>query len=123
MLAGSSLTVTDFDIWMMRDWWRNLASRYKLAAAAVKPVTSSPTTPKATSTSTKVNIVVPATTTSGVKATTTSKAPVTATTAPAAGAALAVKYAQCGGEGWKGATACVVGSTCVVNNQWYSQCI
>ncbi|PVH75205.1 hypothetical protein DL98DRAFT_371901, partial [Cadophora sp. DSE1049] len=30
MLAGSSLTVTDFDIWMMRDWWRHLASRYNL---------------------------------------------------------------------------------------------
>ncbi|KAH7381923.1 hypothetical protein BKA64DRAFT_727357 [Cadophora sp. MPI-SDFR-AT-0126] len=114
MLAGSSLTITDFDIWMMRDWWRNLASRYNLAT--VKPATSSSkTTAKATSTSTKVNVVVPATT--------TSKAPAAATTAPAAGAALAAKYAQCGGEGWKGATACVAGSTCVVNNQWYSQCL
>ncbi|KAM0718003.1 hypothetical protein Q7P37_006335 [Cladosporium fusiforme] len=28
MNAGSSIEVTDFDIWMMRDWWRNLASRY-----------------------------------------------------------------------------------------------
>ena len=30
MNAGSSMEVTEFDIWMMRDWWRNLASRYKL---------------------------------------------------------------------------------------------
>lgn len=125
MLAGSSLTITDFDIWMMRDWWRNLASRYNLAAATVPAPakTSTSTSAKATSTSTKVNVVVPATTSSAKPVTTTSKAPVAATTAPASGAALAAKYAQCGGEGWKGATACVVGSTCVVNNQWYSQCI
>ncbi|KAL1585988.1 hypothetical protein WHR41_04752 [Cladosporium halotolerans] len=28
MNAGSSTEVKEFDIWMMRDWWRNLASRY-----------------------------------------------------------------------------------------------
>lgn len=30
-------------------------------------------------------------------------------------------YGQCGGKGWKGATCCEKG-TCIVNNEWYSQC-
>lgn len=30
MLAGSATQITDFDGWMMRDWWRNLKSRYGL---------------------------------------------------------------------------------------------
>ncbi|WP_439650318.1 hypothetical protein [Glycomyces amatae] len=28
MKAGSSSTITDFDVWMLRDWWRHLKSRY-----------------------------------------------------------------------------------------------
>lgn len=30
MKAGSSSTVTEFDQWMLRDWWRHLKSRYGL---------------------------------------------------------------------------------------------
>ncbi|KAL7273088.1 hypothetical protein RUND412_004075 [Rhizina undulata] len=30
MLAGSSTVITDFDGWMLRDWWRHLKSRYGL---------------------------------------------------------------------------------------------
>ncbi|KAH7112135.1 hypothetical protein B0J11DRAFT_542720 [Dendryphion nanum] len=30
MLAGSSTSITEFDAWMARDWWRNLKSRYNL---------------------------------------------------------------------------------------------
>ncbi|CAG8950547.1 hypothetical protein HYFRA_00002754 [Hymenoscyphus fraxineus] len=30
MNAGASMVITDFDIWMLRDWWRNInAARYK----------------------------------------------------------------------------------------------
>ncbi|KAF8970192.1 endoglucanase [Flammula alnicola] len=32
-------------------------------------------------------------------------------------------YGQCGGTGWSGATTCVSGSTCVVSNPYYSQCL
>ncbi|CAE6333573.1 unnamed protein product [Rhizoctonia solani] len=32
-------------------------------------------------------------------------------------------YAQCGGSGWTGGTACASGSTCVKQNDWYSQCL
>jgi hypothetical protein len=28
MNAGSSPTVTEFDVWMLRDWWRHLKGRY-----------------------------------------------------------------------------------------------
>ncbi|KAF8674667.1 Cellulase (glycosyl hydrolase family 5) [Rhizoctonia solani] len=38
-------------------------------------------------------------------------------------AAQAPAYAQCGGQGWTGATTCVSGFTCTVSNQWYSQCL
>lgn len=40
-----------------------------------------------------------------------------------AAAAQAGAYAQCGGQGWTGATTCVSGYTCTVSNQWYSQCL
>lgn len=32
-------------------------------------------------------------------------------------------YAQCGGQGWTGATTCVTGYTCTYSNQYYSQCL
>ena len=33
------------------------------------------------------------------------------------------KYGQCGGSGYTGATACVAGTTCTAQNQYYSQCL
>lgn len=44
------------------------------------------------------------------------------TTKPAT-SAVAGAWAQCGGQGWKGATGCVSGTTCVEQNEWYSQCL
>ncbi|CAK5265179.1 unnamed protein product [Mycena citricolor] len=32
-------------------------------------------------------------------------------------------YGQCGGQNWAGPFTCVAGSTCVVNNAYYSQCL
>jgi cellulase len=40
-----------------------------------------------------------------------------------AGAVTAQKFAQCGGKGYSGATACASGSTCTKQNEYYSQCI
>ena len=56
------------------------------------------------------------------KPSTTAAAPGKTTTA-VAGGATAAKYAQCGGTGWTGATACAAGSTCTVLNAYYSQCL
>ncbi|CAE6387300.1 unnamed protein product [Rhizoctonia solani] len=38
-------------------------------------------------------------------------------------AAQATGYAQCGGQGWTGATTCVSGYVCTYSNQYYSQCL
>ncbi|KAA8572356.1 hypothetical protein EYC84_002979 [Monilinia fructicola] len=35
----------------------------------------------------------------------------------------AAGYAQCGGQGWTGATTCISGYTCVYQNAYYSQCV
>jgi cellulose 1,4-beta-cellobiosidase len=37
--------------------------------------------------------------------------------------ACAGQWAQCGGNGWQGASCCASGSNCVKQNDWYSQCI
>lgn len=37
--------------------------------------------------------------------------------------ATAQKWAQCGGQGFTGATACVSGTKCTVQNAYYSQCL
>ncbi|KAJ0163980.1 Endoglucanase gh5-1 [Colletotrichum tanaceti] len=37
--------------------------------------------------------------------------------------AQAGPYMTCGGKGWTGATTCVSGYTCVVQNDYYSQCV
>jgi hypothetical protein len=42
-----------------------------------------------------------------------------ATAVTASGAA----YSQCGGQGWSGATDCVSGYSCQVQNTYYSQCV
>ncbi|KAF5374699.1 hypothetical protein D9615_009016 [Tricholomella constricta] len=54
------------------------------------------------------------TTTSGGGTTTTSSPPPSSTQ---------VKYGQCGGIGWTGPTVCASGSTCQVQNPYYSQCL
>jgi hypothetical protein len=28
MMAGSAMFITEFDAWMMRDWWRHLKPTY-----------------------------------------------------------------------------------------------
>ncbi|KIP12012.1 carbohydrate-binding module family 1 protein [Phlebiopsis gigantea 11061_1 CR5-6] len=48
----------------------------------------------------------------------TSSSPSTSSTGAAQGA-----YGQCGGNGWTGATTCVSGYSCVVQNAYYSQCV
>ncbi|KAH6897416.1 pectin lyase fold/virulence factor [Thelonectria olida] len=33
------------------------------------------------------------------------------------------QWGQCGGANWQGSTTCASGSSCVVQNEWYSQCV
>jgi len=57
--------------------------------------------------------------------TTTSKtsSSVTATSTTATGGCAAAQYAQCGGIGFSGCTACASGYTCKKTNDYYSQCL
>ncbi|ESZ89490.1 glycoside hydrolase family 61 protein [Sclerotinia borealis F-4128] len=59
------------------------------------------------------------------KATSTSLSTSTKTSsgAVATGTGVAGVYAQCGGQGWTGATVCAGGSTCIVSSVYYSQCL
>ncbi|KAL3440377.1 hypothetical protein BJX65DRAFT_290566 [Aspergillus insuetus] len=43
MLAGSATEITEFDYWMLRDWWRNLKDRYDLSetGSSTSPTESS----------------------------------------------------------------------------------
>ena len=65
----------------------------------------------------------PATPAAPAKTTLATVAQPVATPAAGSGAATAQKYAQCGGLGFTGATACVSGSTCKKQNDYYSQCL
>lgn len=58
---------------------------------------------------------------SSTLSTTTTTQPSTTTTTTSGGTQTI--YGQCGGSGWTGPTTCASGSTCNVQNQWYSQCL
>ncbi|KDN37334.1 hypothetical protein RSAG8_10222, partial [Rhizoctonia solani AG-8 WAC10335] len=53
----------------------------------------------------------------------TSAASTSTTTTTTSSTGGAAHYAQCGGIGWTGATACVSPLTCTVLNDYYSQCL
>ncbi|KAL3427842.1 glycosyl hydrolase family 61 [Phlyctema vagabunda] len=106
-----------------------------VSSSAAAPVVSSVTTKAAVAT-TKPVVVVP-TTTAATKPTSVavsvSAVPTTlatkvcsakpAASSAASGAGAIAKYGRCGGTGFTGATACVAGSTCTVQNPYYSQCL
>ncbi|KAG9035460.1 hypothetical protein FS837_001924 [Tulasnella sp. UAMH 9824] len=57
------------------------------------------------------------------RSTTNSSGSQTTTSSDPGGENCSPKYVQCGGQGWTGATCCQSGSTCKINNVWYSQCL
>jgi len=63
------------------------------------------------------------TTTTLVTSTKASTTAVATTTAPPAGGCVAAQWAQCGGQGWTGCTACASPAVCKFSNNWYSQCL
>ncbi|KAF5017672.1 hypothetical protein F66182_10387 [Fusarium sp. NRRL 66182] len=113
MLAGSAQKVTDFDGWMLRNWWYELSRNrgwqngaQSAAAAAPEPATPAP----------KPSTPAPK-----------PAAPKPATPAPKPAAdsgVTAAAYAQCGGgAGYNGPTKCASGLKCTKQNEWYSQCL
>ncbi|KAF4307318.1 putative pectin lyase a precursor protein [Botryosphaeria dothidea] len=67
----------------------------------------------------------PAATSSEAPASTSSAAAVetaASSSSSSSGSAVA-RYGQCGGQSYTGSTSCADGSTCTVQNDWYSQCL
>ncbi|KAK0720094.1 glycosyl hydrolase family 61-domain-containing protein [Lasiosphaeris hirsuta] len=87
-------------------------------ADGAAPTAATTTTAKPVTTTASVKTTLVISTTAAAVSTTK---PTTAAAPAATGTAQ--KWGQCGGNGWTGATACVSGSTCVVTNEWYSQCL
>ncbi|KAM0230036.1 hypothetical protein ACHAPO_009589 [Fusarium lateritium] len=122
MLAGSAAEVTDFDGWMLRNWWYEL-SRHRgwqsgVASSGSKAVTPAPVATKPTTTKAAAPL----------KTTTTVKKPAVATTVveakpKAESGVTAAAYAQCGGGSYTGPTKCAAGLKCTKQNEWYSQCL
>jgi rhamnogalacturonan hydrolase len=81
------------------------------SSSSPSSLVSSSTTSSA---STKVAVVVTSST-SIIISSTTSSALVTGVTLS--------KWAQCGGQNWSGSGTCASGTTCTIQNQWYSQCL
>jgi cellulase len=96
--------------------WSGAAAAGSSPATPAEAATSAAPAPVATSAAPVASSASPATT----LATVTKPAP---TPAAGSGTVTAQKYAQCGGQGYSGATACASGSTCTKQNDYYSQCI
>jgi cellulase len=86
------------------------------APAATTKAAAKPTTVAAAKPTTTKAAAAPAKTT---LATVAKPAP----TKAAGSGAAAARWAQCGGIGFTGATACVSGTTCTKQNDYYSQCL
>ncbi|KAJ9631820.1 hypothetical protein H2203_000220 [Taxawa tesnikishii (nom. ined.)] len=98
------------------------AAAAPVSSTAPKPATSvvaKPVTSAAAPATTAVNSK-PTTLVTIVKTTTAAAAPAPT---PATGSATAARWGQCGGNGWTGPTTCASGSTCQVQNPYYSQCL
>ncbi|KAL0936823.1 cellulose-binding family II [Colletotrichum truncatum] len=153
MLAGASMEITDFDGWMYRNWWYELSKNRKWTKASVSGGSAAPAAsasasataapsikdeeaeePVATPTAAPVATSAPAVeepvaTPPAVEEPVASVPAVeeSGATPPASGnagsGATAGRWAQCGGNGYTGPTACASGSTCTKQNEWYSQCL
>ncbi|EPS36434.1 hypothetical protein H072_10025 [Dactylellina haptotyla CBS 200.50] len=84
-----------------------------------KVTTTASTTTKTTTPATTTKTTTPATTTKTTTPATTTKT----TTTGSSGGGTGGAYAQCGGIGWTGPTACISGYVCNAQNAYYSQCI
>lgn len=87
-------------------------------------VTSSPTSqaPVVTPTSTRSTTAAVVTPPPVITPTRTTSSVVTTST-PSTGGGTVSKWGQCGGIGYNGPTTCASGSSCVVSNPYYSQCL
>ncbi|KAF2681006.1 carbohydrate-binding module family 1 protein [Lentithecium fluviatile CBS 122367] len=89
-------------------------------SAATTPVSDVPATDVAATSA----AIAPSSSLTTSAPTSTLVPPTSTATTPTTGAGGEVaKYGQCGGKNYSGATACASGSTCKVQNDYYSQCV
>jgi len=98
-----------------------IPANYTQPGPPVWPASGSSTSTVA-STTKSTTVVAPPTTTPTTTVHTSSSKTGTTTAPPTSGTSVA-EYAQCGGEGWTGATTCASPFTCQVVNSYYSQCL
>ena len=96
-----------------------VSSKAATSAPASSQKATSSVPAKAPITSTKVATSVAKPTTMSTVVKSSSAAPVSSSSASGTVAA----YGQCGGKGFSGATGCVSGYSCKVQNDYYSQCV
>lgn len=92
------------------------------SSSSAKPTTTSSSTVKTTTTSSSTTRVSTTTTTTATTSSTTKASSTTSSAAPSSTCTVGL-YGQCGGSGYTGCTTCVSGSTCTVQNAYYSQCV
>ncbi|KAI8233061.1 putative exoglucanase GH6D [Colletotrichum sp. SAR 10_96] len=125
MLAGSSMEITDFDGWMYRNWWYELSRSRgwtKASSATTPAATASASTSASAAPAVKEDVAEEVSEPAASSTSVAAPAATSAATESAAGASAA-KWAQCGGAGYTGPTACAAGSTCTKSSEWYSQCL
>lgn len=81
--------------------------------AGSAPVPTTTAGPPTTTSTTILRTTTPLTTSSSTRSTTVTTA---TTTTSSGGQAPAGAFGQCGGQGWTGATTCIAGYTCMVQN-------
>jgi cellulase len=84
---------------------------------------AAPAAPAATSKAAATSAAAKPTSAAAAKPTTMATAVKPEPTKAAGAAGSVAKWAQCGGQGYSGATACVSGATCTKQNDYYSQCL
>lgn len=123
------------DVWLGASWWAagpwwatyifsmeppsGTAYTYYLNILSAYFPSSSGSSGGSTTTSTTTSKATSTASTTTTKATTTS----TTTSTGSTTTATASHWAQCGGTGWTGATACASPYTCQAQNAYYSQCL
>ncbi|KAG4443782.1 hypothetical protein IFR05_000773 [Cadophora sp. M221] len=102
---------------LANDWFLPLSSAIvRVGGPATGTASSATSSTRSSSSTTKpATMTTSVTKTSSTSTTTSSGAASTGSSSPV--------YGQCGGLSWNGPFTCAAGSTCVYNNDWYSQCI
>lgn len=103
-------------------YWANLTTKPAYDTVQSLLASAAGTTVPATSTATSSATTLATSTTRASTTTTTAETATTSSTT-ATGTATAAHWGQCGGNGWTGATVCASPYSCVVDNDYYSQCL